>query len=152
MGPDAPDGNWPGLAARLEPLLSDLQSAPAARRLDHAPKIPAVPGLYLFEEHGRPVYVGQTRNLRRRLADHCRPSGGHNKATLAFLIARRAGAHFGSRKSLELSDEFGFADAKRRVAQMQIRYVEERDPALRTVFEVYATLRLKLPYNDFETH
>lgn len=156
---DMNDGvdEWSELLARLEPLLSSLLSAPAATRREHGPSIPAAPGLYLFEEDARPMYVGQTRNLRRRLADHCRLSGGHNKASFAFLIARRALAESGmqlagTRSQLELHDGFGFPLAKQRVAQMKIRFVTCDDPELRTVFEVFAALRLQTPYNEFETH
>ena len=77
---------WEQLLQRLAPLLGDLLAAPAARR--RAQIVPPLPGLYLFGDDSNPIYVGQTRNLRRRLADHCRPSSDHFKASLAFLIAR----------------------------------------------------------------
>ena len=44
-------------------------------------------GIYLFSEHGTPLYVGRTNKLRNRLKYHIRDN--HNQATFAFLVARR---------------------------------------------------------------
>jgi hypothetical protein len=35
---------------------------------------------------------------------------------------------------------------------MEVRFVLCDDPELRTVFEVFASMHLQTPYNDFETH
>lgn len=51
-------------------------------------KVPRGPGLYLLSEASRPVYVGQTRNLRRRLAQHGSSWARQNQATFAFTLAR----------------------------------------------------------------
>jgi hypothetical protein len=45
-----------------------------------------------------------------------------------------------------------FTAAKERIRRMEIRYVEEPDPNRQALLEIYATLVLKTPYNDFETH
>lgn len=68
-----PDDSWDQLVARLEPVLQALLAAPAAQRLDHN-RIARF-WAHLFEEGGRPMYVGQSPNLRDRLGNHCRPSG-----------------------------------------------------------------------------
>src|SRR5205823_11016769 len=83
---------WDDLLAQLDPLLDELIAAPSATRLEHSPRIPAEPGVYLFLSRGKPMYVGQTRNLRQRIANHCRPSGRENHATFAFLLARQGQA------------------------------------------------------------
>jgi hypothetical protein len=59
-----------------------------------------------------------------------------------------------SRDALCADPEFAkaFLEAKRRVRQMEIRYVEERDPLRQTLLEIYVAVVLKTPYNDFETH
>lgn len=41
---------------------------------------------------------------------------------------------------------------KRRVADMEIRYVEEADPVKQALLEIYAATSFGTPYNDFENH
>jgi len=45
-----------------------------------------------------------------------------------------------------------FKAAKRRVAVMNIRYVEETDPTRQALLEIYAATALATPFNDFDTH
>jgi hypothetical protein len=134
--------------ARMEPLLEQLWDSPAATRDEHE-SVPAAPGLYLFTRGDDPVYVGQAPNLRRRLGEHCRPSSGPSKATLAFEIAKRAARREGidvdgPPSRLATSDEFVpyFASSKQAVAELPVRFIELESPELRTVFEVYAALAL----------
>jgi predicted GIY-YIG superfamily endonuclease len=77
-----------GLAKQLPRLLDALRSAPAIQR-GSGVTLPEAPGIYLLSEDGVPVYVGQTRNLRRRLAQHGAAWGRENQATFAFTRARR---------------------------------------------------------------
>jgi hypothetical protein len=143
----------------LPSLLKRLWAAPAEKRADHL-HIPAVEGIYLFSERGRPIYVGQSRDIRRRLGDHTRPSGTHYSASFAFLFAkyraRRAGINVDiPRARLTGHRRFNaiFKDAKRRVANMDVRFLPVKDPVRRTVFEVYASLALGTTrFNSFETH
>ena len=60
----------------------------------------------------------------------------------------------GSRTALTADDQFGkaFTEAKLRVRSMHIRYVEETDPLRQALLEIYASIVLKTPYNDFKTH
>ncbi len=136
------------LIARLEPLLERLWEAPAAPRAEHG-GIPAAPGIYLFTRHDEPVHVGQAPDLRRRLAEHCRPSSGHTKATLAFEIAKRAAIREGVEVDrpparLATSDDFSpyFVRAKEAVAELPVRFIEVESRELRTVFEVYGAMAL----------
>lgn len=46
-------------AAEMRPLLYRLLTAPA-RIVDEHPSVPSTPGIYLFSEADRPVYVGQS--------------------------------------------------------------------------------------------
>jgi hypothetical protein len=45
-----------------------------------------------------------------------------------------------------------FKTAKRDVADMRIHAVEIVDQKTQAVFELYAAIALKTPYNDFRTH
>ena len=35
---------------------------------------------------------------------------------------------------------------------MDIRFVEERNPLIQALLEIYAAVELQTPYNDFDTH
>jgi hypothetical protein len=118
-------------------------------------------GIYLFSEGADHLYVGRTNRMRERLRGHCVPSGSHFTATFAFRIARKATGRLaasysksGSRAELLKDTAFAsaFEAAKRRIASMDLRYVEESDPTLQALLEIYAATVLKTPYNDFENH
>ncbi|MFL5861989.1 MAG: GIY-YIG nuclease family protein [Solirubrobacteraceae bacterium] len=148
---------WNAIVSGLNELFDQLMTAPAACRLEHNPRLPKEPGVYLFLESGRPMYVGQTRNLRQRIANHCRPSGSDNHATFAFLLAQRFGCT--RRGSEDAQARFarsgicrGVHNAKTRVAAMEVKFVRCDDPELRTVSEVFVAVQLRTPHNDFETH
>jgi predicted GIY-YIG superfamily endonuclease len=118
--------------------------------------------IYLFSEHGKHLYVGRTRHLRKRMRQHSMPSSQHNQAVFAFRLAREAtgrlvAAYSGiGRRAALVSDDSAFAAAftaaKERVRLMQVRYVEERDPLRQALLELYASIVLATPYNDFNTH
>ena len=146
-----------GLWGKMRPLLERLLAAPRAPRTNSA--IPARPGIYLFSDGERFRYVGQTRNLRERLGQHTRPSGTHYSATLAFIMASNEAASKGmdmKRRRADLQDNPEFAEcftrAKATVAGWKVQVVEEGDPNVRTVFEVYVHLALGTDLNRFETH
>lgn len=148
------------IAEQLPQLLEQLRAAPpCGRGTDRS--IPRAPGVYLLSEQGKPIYVGQTRDLRRRRGQHSRASSKQNQATLAFNLARKAVADradiAGSRSRGDLAADplFDgvFRAARERVAAMQFRFVEIREPELRTVFEVYAAVALGTSeHNSFQTH
>lgn len=155
---------WPprfaDVAAQLPHLLQQLLACPphfAGAR----PRVPRVSGVYLFSEDGRPRYVGRTRDCGRRLGDHTRPSSRENSAPFAFNLVRRelkeaAQDSVGTRREIAAQGAFSvkFAEAKERIRRMEFRFVEIRDPAISTIFEVYASLALGTEgdYNLFETH
>lgn len=144
----------------LDPSFQALLSqAPAT--CEHLPRDIPRRGIYLFSESERPLYVGRSNRIRKRLQDHSRPSSGHNSASFAFRIAREVTGKMkatysqkGSRAELENDPEFrlAFDAAKARVRAMEVRYVEETDPMRQALLEMYAALSLKTPYNDFDNH
>ena len=118
--------------------------------------------VYLFSENGRNLYVGRTRHMRQRMRQHSIPSARHNQAVFAFRLAREATGRLiamytgdGTRALLAASDPAfvaAFTDSKRRIRAMQVRYVEETDPLRQALLEIYASIVLATPYNDFNTH
>jgi hypothetical protein len=118
-------------------------------------------GIYLFSENGKHLYIGRTRNLRSRYSQHSRPSSKHNNAPFAFKLAKKqlniGKATYkpgeGSRLGLSANVEFAlaFSQALSRIRAMEFRYVEETDPTAQCLLEVYASVALQTPHNDFET-
>lgn len=116
-------------------------------------------GVYLFAEHGKPLYVGRTNKLRKHLKYHIRNS--HNQATLAFRIARRETDNMKasyrpewSRTAL-LSDpgfRAAFDAARGRIQQMDVQFVEEMDPVRQTILEVFTAVETGAVFNDFGNH
>lgn len=118
-------------------------------------------GIYLFTEAGQHLYVGRTNTIRKRLQNHCRPSSGHNSATFAFRLARGITGQTvatyteqGSRTDLENDPVFGpvFIAQKARVRNMDVRYVSEPDPMRQALLEMYVSVSLQTPHNDFDNH
>lgn len=117
-------------------------------------------GIYLFSSGKRHLYVGRSDNIRQRMYLHTRPSAGQNQATFAFRIAKRklgiAGPSYkpsGSRVDLLSGSTFAkaFADAKQSIRKMHVRFVAVDDSVMQALLEIYASLRLKTPYNEFKT-
>jgi hypothetical protein len=103
----------------------------------------------VFTRRDEAVHVGQAENLNRRLAEQCRPSSGHTRATLAFTVARRAARGEGldvdgPPARLATSDAFVpfFDRAKEAVAALPVRFLEVESPELRTLFAVYGSMAL----------
>jgi hypothetical protein len=140
-------------------LLKALKAAPRQRVAAH-PSIPAVPGIYLFSENRRPVYVGQSRKLQTRLRQHASDRGRENDASFAFNIAKREAALAAvdikrTRAVLQDAPDFvpHFEAARARVAAMDVQFIELADPVTRTLFEVYASVALDTAeFNSWETH
>ncbi len=81
------------LATRLPELLEQLRrSRPIGEGSGGAPDRP---GVYVLSEASIPMYVGQTRRLRRRLRQHGGRTSRQNQAVFAFAIARRQAANSG---------------------------------------------------------
>ena len=150
------------IVALMKPLLEELQSGPPYR----APSYKGLPptGIYVFYEHGEPMYVGRVgkqsqQTIRTRIRQHTIPSASHNQATFAFrLLLEALGQPMGHEARLtrpELAERYadGFREQKQRVRNMEVRAVAVTDPVVQTVFEVYAALTLDTTeYNRFETH
>lgn len=148
------------LIASLEPKFQQLLALPPLRYSSLPRQLPRQ-AIYLFSESDKYLYVGRTNRLRERLRGHCTPSATHYTATFAFRIAREATgmirasyASEGSRANLVNDSSFGlsFAEAKRRVANMDIRFVEETNPVKQALLEIYTATTLSTPYNDFDNH
>jgi len=145
------------MVAQMPHLLSSLLAAELLSR-DELLSI-SQHGVYVLHEDGKPIYVGRSNRLKNRLLEHSRQSSTHNSAPFAFNLAKEEAAKrgvdtSGARNQLAKDPVFNdlFIQAKRRVSQMTIRTVQIDNPVIQTLFEVYAALALKTPYNHFDTH
>jgi len=117
-------------------------------------------GVYLFSEGASHLYVGRSkRKLNKRLHGHIRKSA--KDSPLAFKLARKATgqtvtSYSGDyiREKLLSAPEFlkVYQDAKERIRRMNIRWVHEPEPTKQALLEIYVSVVLETPYNDFDTH
>lgn len=145
----------------LHPAFELLVAAAPFRYAD-LPRQP-VPrqGVYLLTEHGRHLYAGRSDNIRQRLRNHCAVSATHKTAAFAFRLTREACGVLkasyrpeGSRADLMTQEHFrtAFEAQKARLREMDIRVVEETNPNRQALLEMYVSIALATPYNDFANH
>lgn len=134
----------------------DLLSATLHPAADHS-TMPASGGVYVFYENGQSIYVGRTRNMRRRLRQHSHPNSTHYSASFAFLMARKEAALPAlpklTREQVAKELDSPFRHCRERVGLMSVRWVAVEDPIVQSLLEVYAsvTLRTTEHYNSFQT-
>jgi hypothetical protein len=146
----------------LHPKFEQLVNAAAFKFAELADQT-ALPtrGIYLFSENGRDLYVGRSNDIRKRLRLHCLPGSKDNQAAFAFRLAREQCGTLkasykpdGSRKHLMTQETFcaAFESQKARLRAMDIRAVGEDQPNRQALLEMYASISLGTPYNDFDNH
>jgi len=144
----------------VEQLYSSLIISPVFKCARTPVSLNDKAGIYLFSEYGKPLYVGRSDNLRKRLASHRHRS--HNTATFAFLIARHETGildatyqSLGSRTDLLKNDPVfsaAFDKARERIGSMDVQVIEVTDPVRQALLEIYAAFVSEAAYNDFENH
>lgn len=145
------------LRPKLEQLLAMNPVKPTS-----LPRMMPAAGVYILSEADRHLYVGRSNGIRRRIGRHCRPGATHRMAAFAFMLAREVTGNLvatykkgeGSRTGLMENEAFvnAFTAAKARIRSMDLRFVEESDPVRQALLEIYASVVLATPYNDFDTH
>ena len=144
------------LAESLHPSFVRLMECPPHTGRVRLPHGTPRRGVYLFSEASNHLYVGRTDRLRDRHRDHW--SSKQNDAPFAFKLARHATNNLEkgglTRKMLKEDVAFStaFIAATDRIAAMDFRWVEETDPNRQCLLEIYATVVLDAPYNDFDNH
>jgi hypothetical protein len=148
------------LLETLHPSFERMMQMPPLKMIALPSKLPEK-CIYLLSEGNNHLYVGRTRRLRNRLRQHSVAGAQHNQAVFAFKLAREvtgrltaAYSSVGSRIALCSDSSLGeaFIQAKARVRNMDLRYVEEEDPTRQALLEIYSSVVLRTKYNDFDTH
>ena len=114
-------------------------------------------GVYVFFEDDKPIYVGRSNRLKKRLKEHSQRSSDRYSATLAFRIAKQNTSTLQKKQANEqLMKNRDFVEefeaAKDRIARTKIRFIRIKDQIEQAMFEIYAALALNTRYNDFGTH
>lgn len=145
------------LQSKLETLLSMQAVTPMT-----LPAVMCKQGVYLLSEGDLHLYVGRSNGIKKRIGRHCLPGATHRMAAFAFRLAREATGNLkatykkgaGSRAALMEDMKFlqAFNEAKARIRNMNVRFVEETDPVKQALLEIYVSVVLQTPYNDFDNH
>jgi hypothetical protein len=150
----------PQFATKINIIVSRFEHLAAAPLLPMrgGPSHSTEGGIYVLYDCGRPVHVGRTRNLRKRLQGHC--SESHYHASYAFKRARaetgkRADYKPGnSRKVLAMAPDFrpAFLQQVQAIRQMEYRFLPVADPVEQYLLELYAAMELSTSMDEFDTH
>ena len=142
-----------GMPLRLQSLLEQPLIAIDDIGITQVPQ----KGVYVFFEDNKPIYVGRSNRLKKRLKEHSQRSSDHYSATLAFRIAKQNTSTLQKKQTNEqLMKNRDFVEefeaAKDRIARTKIRFIEIEDQIEQAMFEIYAHLALGTELNDFSTH
>jgi len=147
------------LADRMPLLLQSLLEQPLTAIDDIG--ITQVPqkGIYVFFEDNKPIYVGRSNRLKKRLKEHSQGSS-HYSATLAFRIAKQNTSTQQKKERKQTNEQLmknsdfveEFEATKGRIARAKIRFIEIEDQTEQAMFEIYASMALGTEFNDFSTH
>ena len=112
------------------------------------------PGCYVFIDQDRPVYVGISRGVVKRIVQHLN-SNSHYSASLVYQMATRDYPHKMSRDQAMNDEHFKtvFFAAQDRLRQMKVAFIEVTNDLELYVFEVFAAMSLNTDtWNTFRTH
>ena len=79
--------NFAEIVESFEPKLQLLLQADGCTPLEVSKAAPKA-GVYVLFEDEKPLYVGRSNRLRKRLSNHCRPKATDKMAAFAFRLAR----------------------------------------------------------------
>lgn len=115
-------------------------------------------GCYVILDESKPIYVGISRGLIKRLRDHVLGLD-HMVATLAYKIAATSHPH-GKTASLAMRDpdfQIRFQESRDYLMRLSIAFVEIDNPLELYLFEPYCAMELETGFdtggwNTFVTH
>lgn len=145
------------IVAAFPQRMDELLSMPPVGMSQLPGRIPRA-GIYLISEGGVPVYTGRSMKLRARLQSHWRETSRDSASFAYSLTAENTGlgsikgSPDGNRKKMMSHPVFGpeFIRQKRRISEMQVRFIEVTDLTVQILLEVYVALALKTKYNRFD--
>lgn len=156
------EGILPAHFARLEQALQSprpaqtfLQAKSASRSmLTAVGKRVDFPGCYVFLDQAKPIYVGISRTVVKRLVQHLN-TDSHYSASLVYRMATKTYPHELKRDQAMKDDQFRavFFQAQKRLRKMNVAWVEIDNDLELYVFEIFAAMKLDTDsWNTFRTH
>ncbi|WP_258019431.1 hypothetical protein [Pseudomonas chlororaphis] len=112
------------------------------------------PGCYVFSDQGKPVYVGISRGVVKRLVQHLNFES-HNTASLVYKMAAEDYPHEMKRDQAMKDEQFKevFLSAQGRLRQTTVAFIEVSNDLELYAFEVLAAMKLDTDvWNTFRTH
>ena len=112
------------------------------------------PGCYVFIDAGKPVYVGISRGVIKRLVQHLNHDS-HYSASLVYRMASKAYSHEMKRDQAMKDDQFraAFTGVQGGLRRMTVAFIEIKNDLELHLFEVYAAMKLDTgEWNTFRTH
>ena len=111
-------------------------------------------GCYVFVEEIRPIYVGISRTVLRRLRQHVKGQT-HFDASLAYRMATADHPHQLTRHDAMTMKDFrtAFEQAQEYLRRLSVAFVEIQNPLELYLFEAYCAMELDTSiWNTFATH
>jgi len=111
-------------------------------------------GCYVLIKGARPIYVGISQTVLKRLRQHVRGTT-HFDASLAYRIAAARQPHNMTRSDAMADEEFQarFEAAQDYLRQLNVAFLEIANPLDLYLFEAYCAMELDTSeWNTFETH
>jgi len=111
-------------------------------------------GCYVLIDNSRPIYVGISQTVLKRLRQHVRGTT-HYDATLAYGIAATRQTHNMTRSEAMANKDFqvGFAEAQQYIRELNVAFIEISNPLELYLFEAFSAMELDTSeWNTFKTH
>jgi predicted GIY-YIG superfamily endonuclease len=111
-------------------------------------------GCYVLIDGARPIYVGISQTVFRRIRQHVRGTT-HFDASLAYRIANAHCQHNMTRNAAMTDTEFKrhFSEAQAYLRGLNVASIEISNPLELYLFEAYCAMELDTSeWNTFETH
>lgn len=112
------------------------------------------PGCYVFIDEDKPIYVGISRSVLKRLVQHLN-FDSHYSASLVYRMASEDYPHEMKRDQAMKDEQFKtvFFSAQVQLRQMKVAFIEVTNDLELYLFEVFAAMRLDTDtWNTFRTH
>jgi hypothetical protein len=112
------------------------------------------PGCYVFLNAGKPVYVGISRGVIKRLVQHLNYDS-HYSASLVYRMATEEYPHEMKRDQAMKDDQFRsvFFAIQSRLREMTVAFIEVQNDLELYLFEIYVAMKLDTDtWNTFRTH
>jgi len=133
----------------MDILFKELYEGFKKQKLLKRAELKPIPGIYVFYNDEKPIYVGRANNIKLRIQYHTRPSSGSESASFAFNLTKLEfeekinESKIGRDAIMKLE---GFSDRftkhKEDLHASRIRCIEIENDIIQTMFEPYLALKL----------